>query len=125
MHTTHHTDASVPLAIACAVGQFLLTIAILKFGFTLAPPEAHGKVKLVAFASTILYPLALAHSFGLWKRLALGLDRIRPAPFFLASLSTAALFLPWGLRSADGGKILSDPRSSCSTPSARSCCSVV
>jgi hypothetical protein len=48
----------------------------------------------------------LAHVFGLWKRLALGLDRIRPEPVFLASLSTAALFLPWGLRSADGGKLL-------------------
>jgi membrane protease YdiL (CAAX protease family) len=108
MHTTHDSETSVPFAIACAVGQFLLTIAILKFGFSLAPPEAYGKVKLVAFASTILYPLGLAHGLGLWKRLALGLDRIRLAPFFLASLTTAALFLPWGLRSADSGKLVSD-----------------
>jgi membrane protease YdiL (CAAX protease family) len=108
MHTKHNTETSVPFAVACAVGQFLLTIAILKFGFSLAPPEAYGKVKLVAFASTIIYPLVLAHAFGLWKRLALGLDRIRPEPVFLASLTTAALFLPWGLRSADGGKVLSD-----------------
>jgi membrane protease YdiL (CAAX protease family) len=108
MHTTHDTETSVPFAIACAVGQFLLTIAILKFGFSLAPPEAYGKVKLVAFASTILYPLVLAHAFGLWKRLALGLNRIRPEPVFLASLSTAALFLPWGLRSFDAGKLFSD-----------------
>lgn len=106
--TNTNTETSVPFAIACAVGQFLLTIAILKFGFSLAPPEAYGKVKLVAFASTILYPLVLAHAFGLWKRLGLGLDRIRPEPVFLASLTTAALFLPWGLRSADGGKVLSD-----------------
>jgi membrane protease YdiL (CAAX protease family) len=108
MQTKHNTETSVPFAVACAVGQFLLTIAILKFGFSLAPPEAYGKVKLVAFASTVLYPLVLAHVFGLWKRLALGLDRIRPEPVFLASLTTAALFLPWGLRSADGGKVLSD-----------------
>jgi membrane protease YdiL (CAAX protease family) len=108
MYTKHNTETSVPFAIACAVGQFLLTIAILKFGFSLAPPEAYGKVKLVAFASTIIYPLVLAHAFGLWKRLALGLDRIRPEPVFLASLTTAALFLPWGLRSADGGKLMSD-----------------
>ncbi|MGJ7916533.1 CPBP family intramembrane glutamic endopeptidase [Massilia sp. LXY-6] len=108
MHATHDTEPPVPFAIACAVGQFLLTILILKFGFSLAPPEAYGKVKLVAFASTILYPLVLAHAFGLWKRLALGLDRIRPEPVFLASLSTAALFLPWGLRSVDAGKVLSD-----------------
>ncbi|MGO4478880.1 lysostaphin resistance A-like protein [Massilia sp. 2TAF26] len=108
MQTTYHNETPVPFAIACAVGQFLLTILILKFGFSLAPPEAYGKVKLLAFASTIVYPLVLAHAFGLWKRLALGLGRIRPEPVFLASLSTAALFLPWGLRSADGGKILSD-----------------
>jgi len=108
MQTTYRNETPVSFAIACAVGQFLLTILILKFGFSLAPPEAYGKVKLLAFASTIVYPLVLAHAFGLWKRLALGLGRIRPEPVFLASLSTAALFLPWGLRSADGGKILSD-----------------
>jgi membrane protease YdiL (CAAX protease family) len=108
MQTTYHNETPVPFAIACAVGQFLLTILILKFGFSLAPPEAYGKVKLLAFASTIVYPLVLAHAFGLWKRLALGLGRIRPEPVFLASLSTAVLFLPWGLRSTDGGKILSD-----------------
>lgn len=108
MHTKHIAESTVPFAIACAVGQFLLTILILKFGFSVAPPEAFGKVKLAAFASTIIYPLVLAHAFGLWKRLALGLDRIRPEPVFLASLTTAALFLPWGLRSADSGKLVSD-----------------
>jgi membrane protease YdiL (CAAX protease family) len=108
MKTKHDTPSSVLLAIAIAAGQFLLTIAILKIGFSLAPPAAYGKVKLIAFASTILYPLVLAHVFGLWQRLALGIDRIRPQPFFLASLTTAALFLPWGLRSADSGKLVSD-----------------
>jgi membrane protease YdiL (CAAX protease family) len=108
MHTIDKTESPIPFAIACALGQFLLTIVILKFGFSLAPPEAYGKVKLLAFASTIVYPLVLAHAFGLWQRLALGLHRIRPEPVFLASLSTAALFLPWGLRSAGGGELLSD-----------------
>jgi len=112
MHTTHHIESGaenpVPFAVVCAIGQFLLTILILKFGFSLAPPEAYGKVKLLAFASTVIYPLVLVHKFGLWKRLALGLDRIRPEPVFIASLSTAALFLPWGLRSADAGKFASD-----------------
>jgi uncharacterized protein len=106
--TTHDNETPVPLTIACAVGRFLLTILILKFGFSLAPPEAYGKVQLVAVAAAIVYPLALAHAFGLWQRLALGLGRIRPEPVFLASLSAAALFLPWGLRSADGGKIATD-----------------
>jgi membrane protease YdiL (CAAX protease family) len=108
MHTTSNTDNPVPFAIACAVGQFLLTILILKFGFSLVKPEAYGKVKLIAFASTVLYPLVLAHAFGLWKRLALGLGRIRPEPVFLASLTTCALFLAWGLRGADSGKLVSD-----------------
>ena len=108
MHTTSNTENPVPFAIACAVGQFLLTILILKFGFSLVKPEAYGTVKLIAFASTILYPLVLAHAFGLRKQLALGLDRIRPEPVFLASLTTCALFLAWGLRSADGGKLVSD-----------------
>jgi membrane protease YdiL (CAAX protease family) len=108
MHTIDKTESPIPFAIACALGQFLLTIVILKFGFSLASPEAYGKVKLLAFASTIVYPLVLAHAFGLWQRLALGLDRIRPEPVFLASLSTAALFLPWGLRSTGGGELLSD-----------------
>ncbi|ALK99193.1 hypothetical protein AB595_20010 [Massilia sp. WF1] len=108
MHTVDDTESPIPFAIACAAGQFLLTILILKFGFSFAPPEAYGKVKLLAFASTIVYPLVLAHAFGLWKRLALGLGRIRPQPVFLAGLAAAALFLPWGLRSADGGKLASD-----------------
>ena len=109
MHTaTYDEESPVPFAIACAVGQFLLTILILKFGFSLAPPDAHGKIKLLAFASTVIYPLVLAQMLGLWKRLALGLDRIRPEPVFIASLSTAALFLPWGLHSADAGKLGAD-----------------
>ena len=108
MNTNHNTRTSVGFAVFSALGQFLLTILILKLGRSLAPPEAFGKVKLLAFASTILYPLVLAHAFGLWKRLALGLGRIRPEPVFIASLATAALFLPWGLRSADEGKLLSD-----------------
>jgi membrane protease YdiL (CAAX protease family) len=108
MKTIQAAKTSVAFAVFCAIGQFLLTILILKLGRSFAPPEAFGKVKLLAFASTIIYPLVLAHAFGLWKELALGLGRIRPEPVFLASLATAALFLPWGLRSADGGKVMSD-----------------
>ena len=108
MNHFHDTKSAVRVAVFCALGQFLLTILILKLGRTLAPPEAYGKVKLLAFASTIVYPLVLAQAFGLWKQLALGLGRIRPAPVFIASLATAALFLPWGLRSADAGKLSTD-----------------
>jgi membrane protease YdiL (CAAX protease family) len=108
MNKLQDSKTSVGFAVLCALGQFLLTILILKLGRSLAPPEAFGKVKLIAFASTIVYPLVLAHAFGLWKQLALGLGRIRPEPVFVASLTTAALFLPWGLRSADAGKLFSD-----------------
>jgi membrane protease YdiL (CAAX protease family) len=108
MHNFQDTKASVRFAVFAALGQFLLTILILKLGRSMAPPEAFGKMKLLAFASTVIYPLILAHAFGLWKQLALGLGRIRPEPVFIASLATAALFLPWGLRSAGTGKVLSD-----------------
>jgi membrane protease YdiL (CAAX protease family) len=105
LHTIRHP---IRLALFCALGQFLLTILILKLGFALARPETYGRVKLVAFASTIVYPLMLAHALGLWRQLALGLDRVRPAPMFIASLSTAVLFLPWGLRSPGASQVAGD-----------------
>lgn len=108
MNDLHAIRHPIRLALFCALGQFLLTVLILKLGLVLASPEAYGKVKLIAFASTIVYPLVLVHALGLWKHLALGLDRIRPEPVFIASLSTAALFLPWGLRSPGAGQVASD-----------------
>ena len=108
MTNLHATRHPIRLALLCALGQFLLTILILKLGFALATPQAYGKVKLIAFVSTIVYPLVLAHALGLWKHLALGLDRLRLEPVFIASLSTAALFLPWGLRSPGAGQVASD-----------------
>lgn len=80
-------------AIVCAAAQFLLTILILKVGFTLAPPEAIGKVKLLAFASTIILPLVLTHALGLWREVGFDLRKLRPAPIFIASLLSCALFL--------------------------------
>lgn len=84
-------------AVACAASQFLLTILILKVGFTLAPPEAAGKVKLVAFASTVVLPLALAHVLGLWLQLGFEIGKVRPAPVFIVSLASCALFLWQGV----------------------------
>lgn len=108
MTNVHAIRHPIRLALFCALGQFLLTILILKLGFALARPETYGRVKLVAFASTIVYPLMLAHALGLWRQLALGLDRVRPQPLFIASLSTAALFLPWGLRSPGASQVAGD-----------------
>jgi hypothetical protein len=59
-------------AVTCAALQFLLTILILEAGMAFLPHEAFGKVKLVAFASTILLPLWLTHALGLWKRVGFG-----------------------------------------------------
>lgn len=88
-------------AFFCAGLQFVLTVAILKLGALYAPPAAFGKVKLVAFASTIILPLVLAQSFGLWARLGFNADRLKPTGFFAASLLTAALFLPWGFHAQE------------------------
>jgi membrane protease YdiL (CAAX protease family) len=95
----------VPAALAWAGLQFLLTILILKAGRTWAPPELFGKIKLVAFASTIIYPLVLAHLFGLWNQLGLGLDKLRPAPFFLASLLSGAVFISMGFHANEPGSL--------------------
>lgn len=73
-------------AVACAAAQFLLTILILEAGMQFLPHEAFGKVKLVAFASTILLPLWLTHALGLWRRAGFGFAGVHPAFFFLSLL---------------------------------------
>lgn len=84
-------------ALACAGLQFLLTTLILKAGMAFLPPEAFGKVKLAAFASTIILPLLLVSALGLWRQVGLEWDKIRPAPVFLASLLLCVLFLSMGV----------------------------
>lgn len=95
-------------AVLCAGLQFALTILILKAGFAFAPPEAHGKVKLAAFASTLLLPLLLTQAFGVWRQVGFELDRLRPAPFFLACLLPALVFLSLGVRQPEQGAIGAD-----------------
>ena len=73
-------------AVACAALQFALTILILEAGKAFVPHAAFGKVKLVAFASTILWPLWLAHALGLWKRVGFGIAGVRPMFFFVSLL---------------------------------------
>jgi membrane protease YdiL (CAAX protease family) len=72
-------------AVACAALQFALTILILEAGMHYLPPAAYGKVKLAAFASTILLPLWLTHLLGLWRRVGFGVEEMKPM-FFLVSL---------------------------------------
>jgi membrane protease YdiL (CAAX protease family) len=90
-------------AFVCAGLQFLLTVLILKAGRAYAPPEMFGKIKLVAFASTIIYPLVLAQVFGLWRKLGLELDKLRPAPFFLACLVPVAAYASMGFHANEPG----------------------
>jgi membrane protease YdiL (CAAX protease family) len=95
-------------AVLCAVAQFLITMLILMAGKTLAPPEAFGKIKLIAFASTVILPLLLAHAFGLWKQVGFELGKIKPAPIFLVSLLFAVMYLSIGVHQREHSAIGSD-----------------
>ena len=83
-------------AVACAALQFALTIAILEIGLQFLPQEAFGKVKLVAFASTVILPMLLAQVLGLWKRVGIGFADVRPA-FYFASLLVCVPYLAMGV----------------------------
>jgi len=93
----------VAVAIACAVLQFLVTLAILLIGKSLAPPEQFGKIKLVAFVSTLVVPIVLTQLLGLWRELSL--QRFRVTPLFIASLAVCIPYLLLGLRVPDGTSI--------------------
>lgn len=96
MNLRHVADRNPILAaILCAGLQFGLTILILKAGKQFAPPEAFGKVKLLAFASTVLLPLLLTHALGMWREV--GLDKIKPNGFFIACLLPVLMYASMGL----------------------------
>lgn len=102
MNLRHFADRHpVFAAILCAALQFGLTILILKMGKHYAPPEAYGKVKLLAFASTVLLPLLLTQAFGMWREV--GLRSIRPNGFFIACLLPVFMFASMGLHLPQGG----------------------
>lgn len=90
-------------AVLCAGLQFALTILILKTGKLFAAPEAYGKVKLAAFASTVLLPLLLAQAFGMWREIGFGLDKLKPSPFYLACLLPVLMFASMGVRLPPAG----------------------
>jgi membrane protease YdiL (CAAX protease family) len=81
---------------------------ILMGGKAFAPPEAFGKIKLVAFASTVILPLLLVQGFGLWRRVGLEFDKAKPAPIFLVSLISCVLFLSMGVHPQEHGSIGSE-----------------
>ncbi|UGQ46905.1 CPBP family intramembrane glutamic endopeptidase [Massilia endophytica] len=91
------TRRPVLAAIFCAGLQFLITTLILKAGSAFMPPEAFGKVKLAAFASTVILPLILVQVFGLWRQVGLELDKLKPGGVFFASMLLCVLFLAMGV----------------------------
>ncbi|QOY93546.1 CPBP family intramembrane metalloprotease [Massilia sp. UMI-21] len=96
MRLRHFADQHPILAaIACAALQFGLTILILKAGKLFAPPEAFGKVKLLAFASTVVLPLLLTQAFGMWREVGFG--KAAPNGFFIACLLPVLMFAALGL----------------------------
>lgn len=86
----------VVAATCCALLQFVLTLGILMAGKALLPHEQFGKVKLVAFASTLLLPIILAQLLGLWRHIGLGVPR--SWLFTFVALLTCVPFLTLGLR---------------------------
>jgi membrane protease YdiL (CAAX protease family) len=84
-------------ALVCAGLQFLITTLILKAGTVFAPPAAFGKIKLIAFASTVILPLVLVQVLGLWRKVGFELDKAKPGHVFFASLLLCAMFLAMGM----------------------------
>jgi membrane protease YdiL (CAAX protease family) len=101
-------ERPVAAAVVCAAAQFLLTVAILVVGRKLFAPHAFGAVKLTAFASTILFPVVLTFVLGLWRDVGVELRRVRPAPLFLVSLLSCAVFLALGVRAVEASRFLGD-----------------
>jgi membrane protease YdiL (CAAX protease family) len=101
-------DRPALAAALCAAVQLIITLLVLKIGFTYAPPEAAGKVKLVAFASTIVVPLALVELLGLWRRVGFGWRGIRLTPPLIAGLGVCALWLTLGVHRPDGSNLTGD-----------------
>jgi membrane protease YdiL (CAAX protease family) len=95
-------------AAAFALSQFLLVLAILLAGKALLPPELFGRVKLAAFASTVLLPVALVHAFGLWKQVGFDAGKVRPAPVFLVSLLLVPMWLALGMHVREGSDVATD-----------------
>lgn len=88
-------------ALLCAALQFALTVLILKAGKQFMPPQGFGKVKLLAFASTIVLPLVLVQLLGMWR--AIGIGSGKASPYFVCCLLPVAMFASMGLRLPAGG----------------------
>ncbi|WLI89617.1 CPBP family intramembrane metalloprotease [Massilia sp. R2A-15] len=88
-------------AVLCAGLQFLITGLIIQAGIAFAPAAAFGKVKLVAFASTVIFPLAMAQALGLWRQVGLEWSKARPGHVFFASMLLCVLFASMGFHAND------------------------
>lgn len=82
-------------ATLCAGLQFFITTLILTAGAALLPAADFGKVKLLAFASTVILPLLLVQCLGMWRQVGLG--EIKPSKVFYAAMLLCVLFLSMGV----------------------------
>jgi len=95
-------------AVLCAGLAFATTILILAAGKAYAPPAAYGKVKLLAFASTVLLPMLMTQAFGMWREVRLGFSNLKPSPFFLACLLPVLMFGSMGVHQHPGSTLGED-----------------
>jgi membrane protease YdiL (CAAX protease family) len=95
-------------AVLCAAIAFGTTILILAAGKSYAPAAAYGKVKLLAFASTILLPMLMTQAFGMWREVRLGFSNLKPSPFFLACLIPTLMFASMGVHQHPGSSVSED-----------------
>lgn len=108
MNTAVLPPRPVASAVACALAQFLITAVILLGGRHFLAPDAFANVKLVAFASTILFPLLLVHRFGLWQEVGLALRGVRLESAFLMCLLLVPMYLSAGLQQRPGSSLGGD-----------------
>jgi membrane protease YdiL (CAAX protease family) len=95
-------------AMLCAGLMFATTTLILAAGKTYAPAAAYGKVKLLAFASTVLLPMLMVQVFGMWREVRLGFSNLKPSPFFLACLVPTLMFASMGVHQHQGSSLNED-----------------
>ncbi len=88
-------------AVLFAALQFGITFLILAAGKQFAPPQAFGKIKLLAFASTVLLPVLMVQALGMWREIGLGAGKA--SPFFVACILPIAMFASMGVRLPESG----------------------
>ena len=98
----------VAAAIVCAAGQFALVVLILLTGKQMLSDASFQAVKLTAFASTLLLPVALVHVLRMWRSVGLDPEGLKPTGTIALCLVPAMLFLMCGLHLPAGTSLGND-----------------